>query len=135
MKEEDRAGHKARIRSRFQALRQVMDERVLRLWAAAEAQSLGWGGVTLVSAATGIARSTISAGLKELAAQSQDPPSELPQEHRIRRPGAGRRPRSLESPALKEDLEFLVDPATRGDPESPLRWTSKSTRKLVAVKQ
>jgi hypothetical protein len=94
------------------------------LVAAAEAFAAGYGGIAAVAAATGMAPSTIGRGLKELA---QDEPSE-----RIRRPGAGRKPTISKDPTLLSDLETLVEPTTRGDPESPLRWTCRSVRRLVA---
>jgi Rhodopirellula transposase DDE domain len=94
-----------------------------RLVAAAEAFAAGYDGIPAVAAATGMAPSTIGRGLKELA---QDEPSE-----RIRRPGAGRKPTICKDPTLLSDLEALVEPTTRGDPESPLRWTCKSVRRLA----
>jgi hypothetical protein len=106
------------IRERF------LDECGRRLVAAAEAFAAGYGGIAAVAAATGMAPSTIGRGLKELA---PDEPSE-----RIRRPGAGRKPTISKDPTLLSDLETLVEPTTRGDPESPLRWTCKSVRRLVA---
>ena len=102
-----------------------LDERGRRLVAAAEAFAAGYGGIAAVAAATGMAPSTIGRGLKELA---QDEPSE-----RVRRPGAGRKPTLSKDPTLLSDLEALVEPTTRGDPESPLRWTCKSVRKLAAA--
>jgi hypothetical protein len=88
---------------------------------------VGYGGITAVATATGVAPSTIGRGLKELA---QDEPSE-----RIRRPGAGRKPATSKEPTLLPDLEALVEPTTRGDPGSPLRWTCKSVRHLAAALQ
>ena len=95
-----------------------LDERGRRLVAAAEAFAAGYGGIAAVAMATGVAPSTIGRGLKELA---QDEPSE-----RIRQPGAGRKRTISKDPTLLADLEALVEPTTRGDPESPLRWTSGS---------
>jgi transposase len=94
---------------------------------AAEAQQLGRGGITLVGVATGVAHTTIRRGIRELSEQSAAslPPS------RMRRPGGGRKKLVQTDPQLLEVLEALVDPATRGDPESPLRWTCKSTRRLA----
>jgi Rhodopirellula transposase DDE domain len=117
-----------RIRRKFLALTMAMDERIRRQWAAAEAMELGWGGVSSVWRATGISRTTILAGIQELRAQESSEPSPNP---RIRRPGAGRKPRLETDPELWNALDALVDPATRGHPESPLRWTCKSTRKLA----
>jgi hypothetical protein len=118
-----------RIRRTYQSLLPEMDERMRRQWAAAEANGLGWGGVTTVAHATGLSRVTINAGQAELA---------LPAERRwfeatrIRRPGGGR-PRLTQGDSdLLEALESLIEPTTRGDPESPLRWTCKSTRRLAA---
>ncbi len=117
------------IRRKFRALRPGMDERMRRQWAAAEARELGRGGVTAVARATGLSRTTITAGCHEL---------ELPVKQReqdaarVRRPGGGRRRLAETDPELLTALEALVEPATRGDPESPLRWTCKSTAKLAA---
>src|SRR6476469_2677678 len=115
------------IRERFSAVAPFLDERGRRLVAAAEAFAAGYGGITAVAMATGVAPSTIGRGLKELA---QDEPSE-----RIRRPGAGRKRTISKDPTLPPDLEALVEPTTRGDPESPLRWTCKSVRRLAQVLQ
>src|SRR5436190_10607680 len=103
-----------------------MDERVLRLWAAVEARALGRGGVSRVAAATGLSRQRITDGLRELATLAAAPPPIPPQRQRIRRPGGGRKPALERDPALLDDLEALVEPVTRGDPRSPLRWTCKS---------
>lgn len=121
----------AQVKARFEALAPFMDERMTRLWVAAEARSLGYGGQAAVMRATGIREKRIQAGLRELAAgpSEYEEPSGKP---RIRRPGAGR-PRAEErDPGLVDALLTLVDPETRGEPDSPLRWTSKSTRKLAA---
>jgi hypothetical protein len=107
----------------------MMDERLRRQWAAAEASDLGWGGITTVSLATGLARNTIMAGAGELEYRKAHPKSRVPE--RIRGPGGGRKPLTETDPGLLEALEALVDPATRGHPESPLRWTCKSTAKLA----
>ena len=104
-----------------------LDERGRRLVAAAEAFAAGYGGIAAVATATGMAPSTIGRGLKELA---QDEPSE-----RVRRPGAGRKPAIAKDPRLLPDLEALVEPTTRGDPQAPLRWTCKSVRRLAQALQ
>jgi hypothetical protein len=117
-----------RIRRAYEALRPEMDERMRRQWAASEARCLGYGGVTRVSLATGLSRMTITAGLAEL---------DLPlwqrycEATRIRRPGGGRRPLIDSDPDLLAMLESLIEPTARGDPESALRWTCKSTRRLA----
>lgn len=116
------------ITARYQALQGILNERQRRLYAAAEAKVLGHGGVKRVHEATGIARSSILAGLKELAEGAEaiegDP-------HRVRRAGAGRKALVEQDPRLREALERLVEPSTRGDPESPLRWTCKSLTQLA----
>src|SRR5271155_2765916 len=120
------------VRAKYARLRGVMDERVTRLWAATEAEALGYGGIAVVVQATGISRSRIRAGLRELAEHAVDPPTGPARAQRIRRPGAGRPALVQTDPTLVIDLESLVDPVTRGDPESPLRWTCKSKDKLAA---
>ena len=107
----------------------MMDERLRRQWAAAEAAAVGWGGVTLVSSATGLARNTIAAGIEELEHRQAHPQEAV--DVRIRRPGGGRKPLTQTDPGLQQALEALVDPVTRGHPQSPLRWTCKSTSKLA----
>jgi hypothetical protein len=116
------------LQGKYQALAPFMDERVLRRWAAAEARALGWGGVSAVARATGLSRTTIQSGIAEL----HDPTPEFPPD-RIRRPGAGRPRLTERDPGLLDDLRELLEPATRGDPEAPLLWTSKSTRHLAAA--
>ena len=103
-----------------------MDERVTRRWAAAEAHALGWGGASAVAKATGLSRTTIRSGLAELHHPRAEPPTE-----RTRRPGAGRPRLADRDPKLLDDLHTLLEPDTRGDPEAPLLWTSKSTRHLA----
>jgi hypothetical protein len=102
-----------------------LNERARRMMAANEARQLGYGGVSMVSRACGLSRVTITKGMQEL----DDPPLA---EGRIRRPGAGRPALLILDPDLPRTLEGLVEPLARGDPESPLRWTSKSTRTLAA---
>jgi hypothetical protein len=118
-----------RIRQKFRALLPMMDERLRRQWAAAEAVAVGWGGVTLMSSATGLARNTIAAGIEELEHRQAHPQEAV--DVRIRRPGGGRKPLTQTDPGLQQALEALVDPVTRGHPQSPLRWTCKSTSKLA----
>jgi hypothetical protein len=118
----------ARIRRKFRLLAPEMDERRCRQWAAVEARELGWGGVTLVARATGLSRPTITVGLREL---EQPRRQRLADAGRVRRPGGGRKTLVETDPKLLTALEALLDPVTRGDPESPLRWTCKSTRRLA----
>src|SRR5580698_6874745 len=118
-----------RIRQKFASLDPVMDERVRRQWAASEAIALGWGGVSLTAQATGLARNTITQGVRELKERQARPESSVTQ--RVRRVGAGRKSITETDPTLLKALDALVDPVTRGHPESPLRWTCKSTRKLA----
>jgi transposase len=117
------------IAQKYEALRDVMNEQVRRLWAAAEARALGHGGVSLVWRATGLSRPTITAGLKQLG---QAEPLELAQQQRVRRAGAGRPAVSELEEGLQQALDALVEPSTRGDPMLPLRWTCKSVRQLSA---
>ena len=116
----------ATIVSKFTAMAPVLDERGRRLWAAAESIAIGYGGDALVSAATGLARETIRHGRRELAAG-------VPVTTRLRRAGAGRPAVDQTQPGLTAALEALVEPLTRGDPTSPLRWTCKSRAKLTAA--
>jgi hypothetical protein len=117
----------AAIHRKYEMLSPAMNERMRRLWVGAEAQQLGRGGITLVSEATGVAHTTIRRGIRELA----EPPDFPMSPSRMRRPGGGRKKISVTDPQLLDALESLVDPVTRGDPESPLRWTCKSTRRLA----
>jgi hypothetical protein len=118
-----------RIRHKYQCLSPLMNERMRRQWAATEAQAAGWGGVSLVSHATGLARNTIAAGINELEYRRTHRHTVVTQ--RIRQAGGGRKPLTQTDPGLLKALETLVDPATRGHPESPLRWTCKSTGNLA----
>jgi len=113
------------IRGRFTALSPRLDERGRRSFAAAEAQSAGYGGIAAVSRATGIAASTIGRGLDELA------DLDALAANRVRRPGGGRKKLSSMNATLLDDLLGLVCPSERGDPMSPLRWTCKSLRRLA----
>ena len=119
-----------RIRGKYVALSSVMDERLRRQWAGAEAVAIGWGGVSAVSSATGLSRNTIAVGVRELESRQRN--LAAPVESRVRRLGAGRKPVTQTDPDLLAALEALVDPVTRGHPESPLRWTCKSTAVLAA---
>jgi Rhodopirellula transposase DDE domain len=118
----------AAIRSRYDALDPVLDERGRRRFAAAEARAAGHGGVAALSRISGLARSTIGRGLAELrgTASTEAPPG------RARRPGGGRKKLADCDPTLLADLQGLIEPATRGDPEAPLRWVSRSLRHLAA---
>jgi len=113
------------IENKFQGLSDELSERARRRWAAVEAVSLGRGGISVVSAATGLAHSTIRRGIRELASRDM-PPTE-----RQRRKGAGRPRAEVVDPSVRAALERLVEPESRGDPQSPLRWTCKSTRRLA----
>ena len=119
------------IRRKFEALAAVMDERVTRLWLAAEAEVLGRGGVAIVTAATGIPHKRIVAGKRDLVELRANPPAARPGAQTVRRPGGGRKVLEAHDPALQGALDSLIDPVTRGDPMSPLRWTCKSTRNLA----
>ena len=118
------------IQQRFRSLSVFLDERMRRLVAAAESDAIGYGGVSAVARATGVSRRAITEGLKELRQQKASR-GVRPTESRIRRKGAGRKRTIDKDRTLLEDLDRLVDPSTRGDPESPLRWTCKSVRKLA----
>jgi transposase len=121
------------LKSKYNLLAPVLDERSLRLWAAAEACAAGYGGISRVSRATGFSRTTIHAGICELEASPSRPaPKRAGATRRIRRPGGGRKRRKETDPQLLRDLDKLLDPVTRGNPMSPLRWTCKSTTKLAA---
>ena len=119
-----------RIRRKYRLLSPLMDERMRREWAGAEAAALGWGGVAGVARATGLARNTVAAGRAELEYREAHPQEAIAPG--IRCPGGGRKPLTQTDPGLREALAALVDPATRGHPQSPLLWTCKSTRKLAA---
>ena len=114
-----------KIRRKYIALAEHLDERARRVWAATEAEALGYGGISLVALATGISRRAIHRGLSELNAEEAVPPD------RIRKPGGGRKSAVHHQPDFPDRLERLVEPLTRGDPESPLRWTCKSVRLLA----
>lgn len=113
------------VRRKFRKLKNSMDERMTRLWAGAEAEVIGRGGLVVVARATGLALSTVQKGRNELRLGSSKKGIV-----KVRRKGGGRRPHEVAHPDLTDALKNLVDPATRGDPMSPLRWTCKSTRVL-----
>ena len=115
------------IRLKYKRLSRVMSERSRRMWAAAEARTIGWGGVSRVARATGMARNTIASGLRELKRRGR--PLQWERE-RVRRPGGGRKRLTDHQPELLAKLEALIEPTVRGDPQSALRWTTLSVRKL-----
>lgn len=117
------------IKLRYRSLAPLMDERMRRQWAAIEAQTYGWGGLSAVSEATGISRTTIWKALDEIEARRKHRKAGV--SPRLRRKGGGRKGLSESDPALLEVLEQLVEPVSRGDPMSPLRWTCKSTVRLA----
>ncbi len=118
-----------RIRRKFLAMAPLLDERSRRQWAATEAMELPYGGITSVAVATGLSRMTITTGICELGGSTQVDQKRLPAESDL--PGAGRNCLEDTDPGLWIALDALIDPLTRGDPESPLRWTCKSTRRLA----
>jgi hypothetical protein len=124
----EKAVVEAIIREKFVALAPVMDERTRRLWAATEAKALGHSGQILVARATGRSRSTLHLGLREL---ERDAAPALAPGQRVRRRGAGRKALTARDPTLVAALETLVEPTSRGDPQSPLRWTCMSVRQLA----
>ena len=117
------------IQERYGHLRSELDERGRRIWAATEAALIGFGGIRLVSQATGLAESTVGLGKDEL--RTAKPRKAVTLERRVRRSGAGRKAMTVTDPKLPGQLERLVDPSSRGHPMSPLRWTLKSTRRLA----
>jgi hypothetical protein len=117
------------IRQKYVVLKGSLDERARRLWAATEARAAGRGGFAAVLRATGMSSKTLARGLREVES------GESLRTGRVRRPGGGRKAAKILDPSLLEALESLVEPVTRGDPESPLRWTCKGTRKLAAELQ
>ena len=116
------------VKAKYEALSGRLNEATLRLWAAVEARALGRGGVTAVAKASGLSRTTIYAGLRELDAASEKAANGPA---RIRASGGGRKRLVDKDPTLLDDLDALVEPSTRGDPQSPLRWTCKSTPRLA----
>ena len=118
------------VQLRCRSLSAFLDERMRRLVAAAESEAIGYGGVSAVARATGVSRRAITEGRKELR-QRDGSRESVPAQSRIRRKGAGRKRTVDRDQGLRGDLDRLVDPVTRGDPESPLRWTCKSVRMLA----
>lgn len=116
---------------KFKILKQDMDERLQRLWVAAEAEALGWGGVSLVAKATGMSRTTVTAGQSEISERRGSIPAADPGPRRVRRIGGGRKALTTKDPGLLAALDALVEPTTRGDPMTPLRWTCLSVRTLA----
>jgi transposase len=119
----------AEVRRKYLLLDEYLNELTRRFWAATEAMSLGYGGIAIVAEATGISRRTIERGLRQIKN------GDVPTSKRKRRPGAGRKSAEKKQPGLMDALEALVEPLTRGDPESPLRWTCKSTRRIAGELQ
>jgi len=119
------------IKQRFSLLSGSLDERMRRLVAAAEAKVAGYGGVSLVARATGVSRRAITVGLEELKHPAPQPEISATTA-RVRKTGGGRKKATAQDVTLLRDLERLIEPLTRGDPESPLRWTCKSLRRLAA---
>lgn len=116
---------KQKIREKFNRISGHLDEKSRRLWCANEAIEIGRGGITLVAGATGLSRTTITEGVKEIEGKKDLP------EKGIRRAGGGRKLKTEKDRSLKSDMEKVVDSATRGDPEQPLKWVSKSTRHIA----
>jgi hypothetical protein len=119
----------ATLRAKYRALRATFTERSRRLWAATEARAIGYGGIALVARVTGLAESTIQRGLRDVRARERLPPG------RSRRAGGGRKRVTVIDRTLLRDLDALVEPTARGDPASPLRWTTKSVRILAVALQ
>ena len=119
-----------RMEAVYRSLVSVLDERTRRQWAAAEAKAYGWGGIRAVRTASGMSANTIRKGLWELSEREADPQAEP--SGRVRREGGGRKRQTVRDPSLQATLEQLIEPVTRGDPQSPLRWTCKSTTRLAS---
>ncbi len=119
------------LRVKYRILAPLLDERSLRVCLAAEASALGYGGVSRGAKAAGVSRTTVHAGMQELRRAGREA-ARVEERRRIRRPGGGRKRQQEQDETLLSDLDRLLDPVTRGDPMSPLRWTCKSTTKLAA---
>ena len=118
------------VRVKYESLVDLLNERSRRLWGATEARSLGYGGIAVVLAATGMSSATVAKGLKELDAMESG--GDVLSPERIRKSGGGRKRARDSQPGLTKALMRLVEPTARGDPTQPLRWTCKSTSKLAA---
>jgi hypothetical protein len=118
------------IQEKYGSLKPYLNEKTRRVWAAIEARSLGWGGVSLVAIATGLSRTTIQAGMGLLSEKDRVKTAEIT---RIRQSGGGRKLLEEKDPMLLCDLESLIEPMTLGDPQSPLKWTNKSVVKLATA--
>lgn len=127
MRRAAKAAHVESIRKKYESLCDVMNERQRRLWAGTEALAIGRGGIACVAEATGMSRTTVRAGIREVESSS----ARGVEPGRIRRRGAGRRSLVDNDPGLPKALDALIEPMTRGAPDSPLRWTCKSTRRLA----
>jgi Rhodopirellula transposase DDE domain len=123
----------ASLSKKYESIKPYLNERARRIWAVTEAQSLGRGGVSQVSRATQLSRTTIYEAIAELSTQADGSTGADPSV--VRQPGGGRKPLCETDSTLIQDLEKLVEASTRGDPESPLLWTSKSTAKLAEALQ
>lgn len=119
------------IREKHHHLKSYLDELSMRVWLATEAQSIGRGGISVVSKATGMSRTTIYAGIQELQSDAVNKPETEIKYHRVRAKGGGRKKLIEKDKELLTDLDALVEPVSRGDPQSSLRWTCKSTPKLA----
>jgi transposase len=122
------------IRHKYQLISPYLNEKSRRVWGAIEAQSLGYGGISAVSQASGLNRNTIKAGFRDLKEQEKPEESSCPHS-RIRETGGGRKRLEEKDLTLLADLDMLLEPTTRGDPESPLRWTCKSVKNLAKALQ
>ena len=125
---------KEMLKAKYNILTPLLDERSLRLCMAADAYAAGHGGISQISRAIGVSRTTIHNGIRELKDSHYSPAPKrtgASATRRIRKPGGGRKQRKDTDPGLLSDLDKLLDPVTRGDPMSPLRWTCKSTTKLA----
>ncbi len=119
-----------RVRRKYQLICPYLNEKSRRVWGAIEAQALGYGGISAVSRASGMNRNTIKAGFRDLQVQEQQGESDR-QMSSIRQTGGGRKRLEEKDATLLADLDKLLEPTTRGDPELPLRWTCKSVKNLA----